>query len=168
MPDILVERLAPEVQLPARGSTGAAGYDVRAHFTAETPVKTIGPAPDGSETIRYWHNHAVIAPGHRALVPTGLRVALPAGWELQVRPRSGLALNAGITVLNTPGTIDSDYRGEVGILLLNTSSQPFVVMAGDRIAQLVVAPTFDAHFTDAPVTQATARADGGFGSTGTA
>jgi dUTP pyrophosphatase len=107
-----------------------------------------------------------IEPGARELVPTGLRLELPPGFEGQVRPRSGLALKAGVTVLNSPGTIDSDYRGEVAVILINLGSEPFEITRGARIAQLVVAPVTQAVFLEASDLADTARGTGGFGSTG--
>src|SRR4030081_3519916 len=107
-----------------------------------------------------------LRPGGRAMVPTGFCIAVPDGFEAQVRPRSGLALKAGVTCLNSPGTIDSDYRGPVGVILVNHGDQPFVVRRGDRIAQLVVAPVARASFGEAGVLAASVRGDGGFGSTG--
>lgn len=136
------------VKLPSWGSAEAAGADLHAHFESKRDFMPIPPR-------------------ERALVPTGLIFAIPKGYEGQVRPRSGLALKNGITVLNTPGTLDSDYRGEVRVLLLNTSNETFVVNHGDRIAQLVIAkierPTF--AFTGGVISD-TARGTGGFGSTG--
>ena len=108
----------------------------------------------------------VIAPGRSALVPTGLFLEIPKGYEIQVRPRSGLALRHSITVLNTPGTIDSDYRGEVGIVLINHSDSPFTVNDGDRIAQLVLARVEQASFVEVDSLGTTGRGSGGFGSTG--
>ncbi len=108
----------------------------------------------------------VLAPGERTAVPTGLAIALPQGFEGQVRPRSGLALRHGVTQLNTPGTIDADYRGEVMVILVNHGTEPFTVGRGDRIAQLVVAPVTRATWREAETLEATARGDGGFGSTG--
>jgi dUTP pyrophosphatase len=145
-PSIAIVRL-PEgegLPLPAYMSDGAAGADVVA-------------AVDGD---------LVLAPGARALVPTGFALEVPPGYEVQVRPRSGLALKAGVTCLNSPGTIDSDYRGPVGVILVNHGDQPFVVRRGDRIAQLVVAPVARASFGEAGVLAASIRGDGGFGSTG--
>ena len=107
-----------------------------------------------------------IAPGAIALVPTGFAVAIPPGYEMQVRPRSGLALRHGLTLINSPGTIDSDYRGEVKIALINLGPAPFVVTRGDRIAQLVLAPVVRAHLELVGQLTSTARADGGFGHTG--
>ena len=106
-----------------------------------------------------------IAPGGRALIPTGLQIALPVGYEAQVRPRSGLALKNGITVLNTPGTIDSDYRGDVGVILINHGTEPFVVRQGDRIAQLVVCKVEQIVWNVVDVLDETDRGAGGFGST---
>jgi dUTP pyrophosphatase len=109
-----------------------------------------------------------LAPGARALVPTGLAIALPPGFEAQIRPRSGLALKHGVTVLNAPGTIDADYRGEVQVLLVNLGQEPFAIERGMRIAQMVVAPVVTARFEVVADLEETARAAGGFGSTGIA
>ena len=108
----------------------------------------------------------VIPPGGRALVPTGLRIALPEGYEAQVRPRSGLALRHGVTLPNSPGTIDADYRGEIGVILMNLGQEPFVVEPGDRIAQMVVAPVTRVAWSEVEELDATERGEGGFGSTG--
>jgi dUTP pyrophosphatase len=145
-PSIAVARLpgGEGLPLPVYMSDGAAGADVVAAVAEDL----------------------VLAPGQRALVPTGFALEVPAGYEVQVRPRSGLALKAGVTCLNSPGTIDSDYRGPVGVILVNHGDQPFVVRRGDRIAQLVVAPVARASFGEAGVLAASVRGDGGFGSTG--
>lgn len=108
----------------------------------------------------------VIPSGGRALVPTGLRIALPEGYEAQVRPRSGLALEHGVTLPNSPGTIDADYRGEIGVILMNLGQEPFVVEPGDRIAQMIVAPVTRVAWSEAEELDATERGEGGFGSTG--
>jgi dUTP pyrophosphatase len=113
-------------------------------------------------------SEVVIAPGERVLVPTGLAIALPPGFEAQVRPRSGLALKQGITVVNTPGTIDADYRGEVGVILINHGDAPFTVDRGMRIAQMVVAPITRAVWNEVGTLSESTRGTGGFGSTGTA
>ena len=109
----------------------------------------------------------VVEPGARVLVPTGFVFEIPSGFEAQVRPRSGLALRSGITCLNTPGTIDSDYRGEVKVLLVNLGDQPFTVRRGERIAQMVIAPVTRARIEERDAAAPTGRGDGGFGSTGT-
>ena len=109
---------------------------------------------------------ATIAPGARAAIPTGFAIAIPAGYEVQVRPRSGLALKHGVTCLNTPGTIDSDYRGEVQVILINHGQAPFEIARGDRIAQLVPAPVQRAVLDEVETLEDTARGSGGFGSTG--
>jgi dUTP pyrophosphatase len=109
-----------------------------------------------------------LAPGARDAVPTGLAIALPPGFEAQVRPRSGLALKSGITCLNSPGTVDADYRGEVKVILINHGAEPFVIRRGDRIAQLVIAPVIQARWTEVDTLDETARGAGGFGSTGKA
>ncbi len=137
------------VALPERASGGAAGLDLRANLE---PGQR-----DGGLTI---------APGARALVPTGLAFALPEGWEAQVRPRSGLALRHGVTVLNAPGTIDADYRGEVGVLLANLGAAAFTVAHGARIAQLVLAPAPAVEMVEVAALDGTARGAAGFGSTG--
>ncbi|HTJ27168.1 MAG TPA: dUTP diphosphatase [Candidatus Limnocylindria bacterium] len=145
-PAIAVVRL-PEgagLPLPAYMTDGAAGADVVA--AVETDL--------------------VLAPGARALVPTGFALEIPAGYEVQVRPRSGLAHKHGVTLLNTPGTIDSDYRGPVGVILVNLGQEPFTVRRGERIAQLVVAPVVQAAFLEVAALGASTRGDGGFGSTG--
>lgn len=133
-------------RFPEYKSAGAAGADLRAHL----------PGP------------LVLEPGGRSAVPTGIRMELPEGWEAQVRPRSGLALEHGITCLNSPGTIDSDYRGEIRVILANLGSEPFTIKPGDRIAQLVLAPVGRASFLPAPGLSESGRGPGGFGSTGRA
>lgn len=131
-------------ELPAYATSQAAGMDVRANL---------------AESI-------TLAPGSRTLVPTGLRVELPEGYEMQIRPRSGLALKHGIAVLNSPGTIDADYRGEIGIILANLSAEPFVIAPGDRIAQMVIARYAHATWQAVDVLSETDRGDGGFGHSG--
>ena len=137
---------AAGLPLPAYATPGAAGMDLRAAVPADEPL--------------------VIPPGGRALVPTGLAMALPEGYEAQVRPRSGLALKHGVTCLNSPGTIDADYRGEIGVILVNHGDSPFAVERGMRIAQLVVAPVSRVRWREAETLDDTERGDGGFGSTG--
>jgi dUTP pyrophosphatase len=110
----------------------------------------------------------ILEPGDRALVPTGLAMALPSGFEAQVRPRSGLAAKHGVTVLNTPGTIDADYRGEVKVILVNLSQDAFEITRGERVAQMVIAPVTQATLTEVEVLPETERGEGGFGSTGAA
>ncbi|WP_299888728.1 dUTP diphosphatase [uncultured Ruegeria sp.] len=134
------------VALPAYETPGAAGADVRANL------------PNGVSLV--------LEPGQRALVPTGLRIEIPLGYEVQIRPRSGLALKHGITLPNTPGTIDSDYRGPLGVILMNAGEDRFEVTHGERIAQLVVAPVVQAAFELADTLGETERGAGGFGSTG--
>ncbi|MGD9784992.1 MAG: dUTP diphosphatase [Hyphomicrobiaceae bacterium] len=134
--------------LPAYQSAGAAGMDLVAAVPARDPL--------------------VLEPGSRVLVPTGLALAVPSGHEAQVRPRSGLALKHGVTVLNSPGTIDSDYRGEVKVLLANLGTEPFVIRRGERIAQMVVATFEHVALVQVDRLEETARGAGGFGSTGTA
>jgi dUTP pyrophosphatase len=151
-PRIAVMRLPgadPDVPLPSYETVGAAGADVRANL------------PDESRKTGL-----TLASGARALVPTGLAVAIPQGFEMQVRPRSGLAFKHGLALVNAPGTIDSDYRGPLGILLINLGQGPFTIAHGDRIAQLVVAPVAQAAFAETASLDETARGGGGFGSTG--
>lgn len=137
-----------DLPLPAYQTAGAAGADICANFP-----------PDARDGM-------VIAPGARVLVPTGLRMQIAPGYEVQVRPRSGLALKHGITLPNAPGTIDADYRGPVGVIVMNAGDADFVVRHGDRIAQIVVAPVVQARFELTDALGETARGAGGFGSTG--
>jgi dUTP pyrophosphatase len=124
------------------------------------------PGSAGLDLVAALPESLQVAPGGRTLIPTGLRIAVPEGYEAQVRPRSGLALKHGITLLNAPGTIDSDYRGEVGVILANMGTEPFEVKRGDRIAQLVVAPVVQVEIEVAKDLPETQRGDGGFGHTG--
>lgn len=134
---------------------------------ATLPVyKTEGSA--GADVCALLSEPLTLAPGKRAMVPTGLFFEIPQGYEIQVRPRSGLAAKNGITCLNTPGTIDSDYRGEVKVILINLGDEPFTINTGDRIAQLVVSPVTQGCFTQAAALSETERGTGGFGSTGVA
>ncbi len=135
---------AEDLPLPAYATEGSAGLDLRAAVT--DPVS--------------------LAPGERRAIPTGLTIAIPAGYEAQVRPRSGLALRHGITLPNAPGTIDSDFRGEVQVILANTGSERFVITRGDRIAQMVLAPVTRLDWSEVAELPSTDRGDGGFGSTG--
>ncbi|KRE01025.1 deoxyuridine 5'-triphosphate nucleotidohydrolase [Bosea sp. Root670] len=146
MVTVLLQRLphGADLPLPAYETAGAAGLDLRAAIGE--PV--------------------MLAPGARTLVPTGLAMQLPVGFEGQVRPRSGLALRHGVTVLNAPGTVDSDYRGEVSVVLINHGSEDFTVTRGDRIAQLVIAPVSHARLSEVETLDETARGAGGYGSTG--
>lgn len=147
MTRVLARRVGPvEVPLPSYQTAGAAGADL--HAALAEPV--------------------TLAPGERRLIPTGLVLAIPHGYEAQVRPRSGLALRHGIGMVNTPGTIDSDYRGPVGVILVNLGSEPFVVEPLARIAQMVIAPVTRAEFELSDDLGETERGSGGFGSTGTA
>jgi len=146
--EIAIKRLdhGAGLPLPAYQSEGAAGLDLCAAVPAGEPV--------------------VLKPGERGLIPTGFALALPPTAEAQIRPRSGLALKNGVTVLNTPGTIDSDYRGEIGIILINHGDEPFSVRRGDRIAQMVIAPVSQARFFETEDLDRTERGAGGFGSSG--
>jgi len=120
----------------------------------------------GADVKAFLEQEMVLQPGSVALIPTGLRFAIPHGFEIQVRPRSGLALKNGITVLNTPGTIDADYRGELGVILINHGKEPFIIKPGMRIAQLVVVPVFQANFCKSEELLSTQRGAGGFGHSG--
>ena len=135
-----------DLPLPSYETPGAAGADLRADLTGRGSI--------------------LLAPGARALVPTGLRVEIPTGYEIQIRPRSGLALKHGITLPNTPGTIDSDYRGPLGVIVLNAGQEPFEIRHGERIAQMVIAPVLQATFVEVQELSETERGSGGFGSTG--
>ena len=135
-----------DLQLPQYETVLAAGADLRAAVEISAPM--------------------VLKPGDRALVPTGLAMALPAGYEAQIRPRSGLAYKHGVTCLNTPGTIDADYRGEMKVLLINHGTEAFTINRGERIAQMVIAPITQPSFTRVDTLSETDRGEGGFGSTG--
>lgn len=134
------------LDIPQRHSSGAAGMDLMAAIALEATL--------------------ILPPGGRLLVPTGLAISLPEGFEAQIRPRSGLALMHGITVLNAPGTIDCDYRGEIGVILVNHGREPFLINRGDRIAQLVIAPVSFAELVEVKDLDSSARGSSGFGSTG--
>jgi dUTP pyrophosphatase len=138
---------ARDLPLPSPASPGSAGFDLRAALPADVP-------------------ELVIPPGERVLVPTGIALEIPPGWEGQVRPRSGLALRHGVTLINAPGTIDSDYRGEVAVPLVNLGSDPFHLRRGDRIAQLLLARAEPIEWDEADDLAESGRGDGGFGSTG--
>ncbi len=144
---VMIQRLpgSEGLPLPSYATEDAAGADIRAAL---------------AEPL-------VLEPGDRALVATGFRMALPPGYEAQIRPRSGRALREGLTLLNTPGTIDADYRGEVGVLVINLGREPLTIKRGDRIAQMVIAPVLRAAFTATEELPASQRGTGGFGHTGT-
>lgn len=144
---VAIKRLAngAGLPLPAYATPGAAGLDLAAAVAADV----------------------VLAPGARALIPTGFAIALPPGYEAQVRPRSGLAVRHGISIVNAPGTVDADYRGEVMVCLVNLGAEPFAVRRGERIAQMVVAPVVAVALEETAALDDTARGAGGFGSTGT-
>ena len=151
-PTLRVMRLPdadPAIPLPAYQTAGAAGADLCANLDA----------PDRARGV-------TLAPRARALIPTGLALAIPPGWEAQIRPRSGLALRHGLTIPNSPGTIDSDYRGPLGVILLNLGDAPVTIRHGDRIAQMVLAPAPQVRFDLVEALEETARGQGGFGSTG--
>ena len=139
----------PLVPLPAYQTAGSAGADICANLPVE--MRAAG---------------FVLQPMERAILPTGMRVAIPEGYEMQIRPRSGLALKHGITLPNTPGTIDSDYRGPLGVALINLGAEPYTIQHGDRIAQMIIAPVVQVGFEVVEALSDTARGEGGFGSTG--
>lgn len=145
---VSVKRLphAEGLELPSYATDQSAGVDLRAAVPEDEPIR--------------------LEPGERALVPTGLQIALPSGYEGQVRPRSGLAVRHGVTVLNSPGTIDADYRGEVKVILINHGAEAFAIRRGERIAQLVVAPCEQVEWQAEEALEVTARGEGGFGHTG--
>jgi dUTP pyrophosphatase len=149
-PVVAVARLphGQGLPLPAYETKDAAGMDLRAAVAEDEPM--------------------VLKPGSRLAVPTGLTMAIPPGWEGQVRPRSGLALRSGVTCLNTPGTIDADYRGEVKVILINLGEEDVTIRRGDRIAQLLITPVVQADWEEVAALDATDRGEGGFGSTGAA
>jgi len=144
-PQDVPTKLEEGAQLPIYGSEEAAGADIRAYLEEEVHL----------------------APGDSKLIRTGIKVEIPKGFEIQVRPRSGLALKHGVTVLNTPGTIDSDYRGEIGVILINHGKETFVISPNMRIAQLVFAPVYQACYIKEETLNTTTRGEGGFGHTGT-
>jgi dUTP pyrophosphatase len=143
-PELRVKKMSAGLPLPEYESAGAAGMDLRAFLQADITIPPLG----------------------RTRIPTGLFVEVPEGYEAQIRPRSGLAYNSGITVLNSPGTVDSDYRGELGVILINLSAEPFTVKNGERIAQMVIAPVVRALVSEVELLSETRRGSGGFGSTG--
>jgi dUTP pyrophosphatase len=142
---IKVKKLSASVSVPKYKTSGSSGMDVAAHI----------------------EKNIIIYPGEKALVSTGFSISIPIGYEVQIRPRSGLAAKKSITVLNTPGTIDADYRGEVKVILINLGKEKFIIENGDRIAQMVVCPVTQANFEEVKVLSNTERGSGGFGSTGT-
>ena len=145
MSKILIKRLSKEVKLPKYETSGSSGMDLAAFIDANIDIN----------------------PGKTGIIPTGLSVAIPEGFEIQIRPRSGLAAKDNITVLNTPGTIDADYRGEIKVILINLSQKKFIVENGLRIAQMVVCPLIQAQLEEVNELNDTMRGKGGFGSTGT-
>lgn len=150
--DVAIQRRAdadPNIPLPAYESTLAAGMDIRANLGTENRNEGV-----------------TLAPNERVLIPAGFSVAIPDGFEMQVRPRSGLALKHGVTLVNSPGTIDADYRGEVGVILINHGMQPVLIQHGDRVAQLVLGPVMQARWVEEDGLSNTKRGSGGFGSTG--
>ena len=145
MTKIQIKKLSTTVSIPKYETPGSSGMDVAAHV----------------------ENNVIIFPGEKALVPTGISIAIPIGYEVQIRPRSGLAVKKNITVLNTPGTIDADYRGEIKVILINLGKEKFIIENGDRIAQMVVCPVVQADLEEVKELSVTKRGSDGFGSTGT-
>ena len=144
MVKILVKKFDKNIKLPAYKTSGSSGMDLMA----------------------YTKNKITINPGKTAMIPTGIAVAIPKNYEIQIRPRSGLAAKKGISVLNTPGTIDSDYRGEIKIILINLSTKPFIIKSGDRVAQMILCPVVKGKLKVVKNLPSTVRGKGGFGSTG--
>ena len=144
MVKILVKKLKKNIELPTYKTSGSSGMDLLAHVKNKINIK----------------------PGNTAIVPTGIAVAIPKNYEIQIRPRSGLAAKKGISVLNTPGTIDSDYRGEIKIILINLSKKSFIVKSGDRVAQMILCPIAKGKLKEVKNLPKTVRGKGGFGSTG--
>lgn len=141
---------------------------IRLPNAQDLPLPTYGtPESAGCDLLAAITETFILAPGKRTLVPTGLKMMLPDGFEAQVRPRSGLALKHGVTVLNTPGTIDADYRGEVGVILINLGEEAFTITRGMRIAQMVMAPVTQTDWQEVTALDESTRGEGGFGSTGT-
>ena len=139
----LVKKFNKNIKLPVYKTSGSSGMDLVAHIKSKITIN----------------------PGRTAMIPTGISVAIPKNYEIQIRPRSGLAANKGISVLNTPGTVDSDYRGEIKVILINLSKKPFGIKSGDRIAQIVVCPVTKSEFMEVKQLPKTTRGKGGFGST---
>ncbi len=144
MVKILVKTFNKNIKLPTYKTSGSSGMDLMAHIKGKINIK----------------------PGKIAIIPTGIAIAIPINYEIQIRPRSGLAAKKGISVLNTPGTIDSDYRGEIKIILINLSKKSFVVKSGDRVAQMILSPVAKGKFKKVKILPRTIRGKGGFGSTG--
>jgi len=151
------DRTQATVTVPLLRLAESEGLPLPAYMTADAA---------GADVVAALEVPLVLAPGARALIPAGFAVAVPKGYEMQIRPRSGLALKHGVTLLNTPGTVDADYRGPVGIIMINLGSEPVEIRRGDRIAQMLLAPVVRAQFVEVDALDVTERAAGGFGSTG--
>ena len=145
MTKIQIKKLSTTVSIPKYETPGSSGMDIAAHI----------------------ENNIIISPGENALVPTGFSISIPIGYEVQIRPRSGLAFKKNITVLNAPGTIDADYRGEIKVILINLGKEKFIIENGERIAQMVVCPVVQVNLEEVNELSCTERGSGGFGSTGT-
>ena len=145
MTKIQIKKLSTTVSIPKYETPGSSGMDIAAHI----------------------ENNIIISPGENALVPTGFSISIPIGYEVQIRPRSGLAFKKNITVLNTPGSIDADYRGEIKVILINLGKEKFIIENGDRIAQMIICPVIQLDLEEVKELSDTERGSGGFGSTGT-
>lgn len=170
---VKVVNLSPTLKLPEYATPGSDGMDVRACFDAVDDEKKLGPTlydtNNQSSEVQQTAlptESITLAPGARAVVPTGLKVAIPTGWRISVKPRSGLSLKQGITVLNTPGTIDSDYRGVIGVIVVNMTSEYFTIKHGGRIAQISIEPSYRLEWSHADQLDDTERGDGGYGHSG--
>jgi len=160
-------KLEPGVEAPEKSTINAAGLDIRAHFVQSEGYNDITELDKLKGKMFYISGSDLyLKPGGRVLIPTGMKVELPAGYEMQIRPRSGIALKYGITVLNTPGTIDADYRGDIGVILINHGKHDFCINHGDRIAQMVIARVITPRFIGVQSLEESQRGEGGFGHTG--
>lgn len=161
-PHLKVKKLYPDAQLPSRANPTDSGADIFVHHFEKSYTMM------GEDSLCMQHKDFTLCPFDRVLIGTGISVAVDPGYEIQVRPRSGNALKRGLTVLNTPGTIDSSYRGPVGIIVINISHEPQTIVVGEKIAQLVVCPVALSHIVEVSDLDKTERGNGGFGSTGVA
>jgi len=168
MIEVKIINKSGSLQLPTLATSGSVGYDLHACFDGETDkIKAFNERGEEYSIKLNKTSYINLSPHSRILIPTGLYIQLPNGYEAQIRPRSGLALKSGITVLNTPGTIDSDYRGEIGVILFNTTSIPIAITHGMKIAQMVINKVEIAKFISTNELDETERNEGGFGHTGT-
>lgn len=167
MTSIKVKNLSPSLSLPKYAKEGDDGMDLMACFDGESlPIKYSSKYPKGMQMVHAPEHGVILLPGERVLIPTGLKIQLPLGWRAQIYPRSGLALKSGITVLNTPGKIDSGYRGEIGVILINHGQLRFIINHGDRIAQISFERSEQVLLELATDLESTERGEGGFGHSG--